>query len=80
MFKFNYSKYTPRELSFGGGGLHGRRFPFQKLFLNAPGLIHGGGYYRNFTLYQINIIIFQIWTNYSVINIIVLICKPSSFV
>ena len=30
MFKFNYSKYNPRWLIFGGLK-HGRNFPFQKL-------------------------------------------------
>ena len=26
-------------------------FPFKSWFLNAPGLIHGGAYCRNFTVY-----------------------------
>ena len=27
-----------------------RVFRFKSWFLNAPGLIHGGAYYRNFTV------------------------------
>ena len=54
MFEFNYSKYNPRGLIFGdgGGGLYMEGvFRFKSWFLNAPGLIHGGVYYRNFTVY-----------------------------
>ena len=36
MFKFNYSKYSPRGL-FSGGLIHGRSFPFQKLIPKRPG-------------------------------------------
>ena len=37
MFKFNYSKYNPRGLISGGGGVrHGRSFPFQKLVPKRP--------------------------------------------
>ena len=36
MFKFNYSKYNPRGLIFGGL-IHGRSFPFQKLVPKRPG-------------------------------------------
>ena len=51
MFKFNYSKYNPRGIIFGGGGLiHGRNFPFQKVFPKRPGLINGGAY-RNLRYY-----------------------------
>ena len=50
MFKLNYSKYNPRDL-FSGGGLYMEGgFHFKSWFLNAPGLIHGGAYYRNFTV------------------------------
>ena len=28
-------------------------FRFKYWFLNAPGLIHGGAYYRNLTVYQL---------------------------
>ena len=35
---------------FSGVLIFGRSFPFQKLVPNAPGLIHGGAYYRNFTV------------------------------
>ena len=37
MYKFNYSKYNyPRGLIFGGGLIHGRSFPFQKLVPKRP--------------------------------------------
>ena len=52
MFKFNYSKYNPPGLIFGGGGglyMEGV-FHFNSWFLNALGLIHGGAYYQNFTV------------------------------
>ena len=29
-------------------------FRFKSWFLNAPGLIHGGAYYRNFTVSMYN--------------------------
>ena len=40
MFKFNYSKYNPRELIFGGGKrglIHGRGSLFQKLVPRCSG-------------------------------------------
>ena len=37
MFKFNYSKYNPGDLFSGGGLIHGRSFPFQKLVPKRPG-------------------------------------------
>ena len=46
MFKFNYSKYNPRGLISGGGLDMEGVFRFKSWFLNAPGLIHGGAYYR----------------------------------
>ena len=29
-------------------------FRFKSWFLNAPGLIHGGAYYRNFTVFVVS--------------------------
>ena len=51
MFKFNHSKYNPRGGAYfrGEGLLLEGVSPFKSWFLNAPGLIHGGAYYRNFT-------------------------------
>ena len=59
MFKFNYSKYNPEGLVFGGlflgayfcGGFYLYMevvFHFKSWFLNATGLIHDGAYYQNF--------------------------------
>ena len=51
LFKFNYSKYNPRGLIFRGRGLYMEGvFRFKSWFLNAPGLIYCGAYYRNFTV------------------------------
>ena len=51
-FKFNHSKYNPRGLIVGGEELYMEGvFRFKSWFLNAPGLIHGRAYYRNFTVY-----------------------------
>ena len=36
----------------GGGLIHGRSFPFQKLVPKRPGLIHDGADYRDFAVYQ----------------------------
>ena len=30
-------------------------FRFKSWFLNAPGFIHGGAYYRNFTVYSYHV-------------------------
>ena len=50
MLKFNYSKYNPRGLIFGGAYTW-KEFSFsESWFLNAPGLIHGGAHYRDFTV------------------------------
>ena len=35
-------------------------FRFKSWFLNAPGLIHGGAYYRNFTVHYIRNTIYYI--------------------
>ena len=54
LFKFNYSKYNPRRLIFGGGLIFGRSFPFQKLVPKRPGAYTRWGlYYRNFTVYPL---------------------------
>ena len=37
MCKFTYSKYNPRGIIFGGGLIHGRSFPLQKLVIERPG-------------------------------------------
>ena len=64
MFKFNYSKYNPRGIIFGGeergGGCWYTEgvFRFKSWFPNAPGLIHGGDYYWNFTVLQMASTIF----------------------
>ena len=50
MLEFSYSRYKPGGL-FSGGGLYMEGvFRFKSWFLNAPELIHGGAYYRNFTV------------------------------
>ena len=52
MFKFNYSKYKPQGLIFGEAYTW-KEFSVSKVrFLNAPGLIHDGAYYRNFMVYS----------------------------
>ena len=51
MFKFNYSKISPPGAYFPGSLYMEGVFRFKSWFLNAPGLIYGGAYYRNFTVF-----------------------------
>ena len=45
-----YSKYNPRGIILWGLYNMEGVFRFKSWFLNAPGLVHGGAYFRNFTL------------------------------
>ena len=55
LLNFNYSKPTSVGL-FSGGLYREGVFRFKNGFLNAAGLIHGGAYYRNFTVYIVILI------------------------
>ena len=67
MFKFDYPKYNPPGAYFREGLYMEGVFRFKSWFLNAPGLIHGGAYYRNFTVFQENVDLthWKVWTHVS---------------